>query len=247
MRIESREQTLNRLVLAYEKDLLRMCCVYLHDIQLAEDAVQETFLKVYRSLDRFRGECSEKIWLMRIGVNTCKNVRRSAWFRYVDGRVTLDQLPEPAQTPNEEHRMLTEAIMSLPRREMEIVLLYYDQGMQVQEIAQALGAVAAVRLSAREIVERQVVPMALENDGGGVNETFTHEELARVVELAEENGVDVPEKIQTLLENGEGYWEEETIMALAKAQFGPIPGRWTLEEQYWFEDSAQRRRVFFRR
>lgn len=148
MRTESREQTLNRLVLAYEKDLLRMCCVYLHDIQLAEDAVQETFLKVYRSLDRFRGECSEKTWLMRIAVNTCKNVRRSAWFRFVDRRVTLDQLPEPAQTPSEEHRMLTEAIMSLPRREMEIVLLYYDQGMQVQEIAQALG-VSAPTISRR--------------------------------------------------------------------------------------------------
>ena len=67
----------NRLIFLmekYEKDLLRMCCVYLRDISLAEDAVQETFLKAYKNLKDFRGDSNEKTWLMRIAVNTCKDM-----------------------------------------------------------------------------------------------------------------------------------------------------------------------------
>ena len=55
-------QELDRLVEQYQVAVLRTCYLYLHDRSQAEDAVQETFLKVYRNLDRFRGECSEKNW-----------------------------------------------------------------------------------------------------------------------------------------------------------------------------------------
>ena len=51
---------LERLVLQYQQPLLRTCFLYLRDRALAEDAVQDTFLKAYRSLASFRGECSEK-------------------------------------------------------------------------------------------------------------------------------------------------------------------------------------------
>ena len=65
-----REERLNHMVLAYEKDLLRLCAVYLRDIDLAQDAVQETFLKAHRRMNRFEGRASEKTWLMRIAINT---------------------------------------------------------------------------------------------------------------------------------------------------------------------------------
>lgn len=45
------EQTLERLVKQYQTELLRMCFLYLRDTELARDAVQETYIKVYRSLD----------------------------------------------------------------------------------------------------------------------------------------------------------------------------------------------------
>lgn len=53
----------------YEIPIRRMCCIYLRDEQLAADAVQETFLKAYLALDKFRGEASEKTWLTRIAIN----------------------------------------------------------------------------------------------------------------------------------------------------------------------------------
>lgn len=61
-----REAALTGLVERHRTALVRMCCLCLGDASLAEDAAQETFLKAYRALDSFRGECDEKTWLMRI-------------------------------------------------------------------------------------------------------------------------------------------------------------------------------------
>ena len=54
---------LDQMVQRYEKDLLRLCCIYLKDRTAAEDVVQETFLKAFRNMGSFRGESSEKTWL----------------------------------------------------------------------------------------------------------------------------------------------------------------------------------------
>ena len=134
-----REERLNQMVLTYEKDLLRLCCAYLKDIDLARDAVQETFLKAYRRMDQFNGKASEKTWLMRIAINTCKDVLRSGWFRHMDRTVVLEDLPLPVDPPSVEHIALTSAIMALPRKYMEVILLHCDQGMNIRETAQALG------------------------------------------------------------------------------------------------------------
>ena len=55
-----RDQTIERLILQYQTPLLRLCYVQLQDQALAEDAVQETFLKAYKGFASFRGDSSEK-------------------------------------------------------------------------------------------------------------------------------------------------------------------------------------------
>ena len=142
----SREERLNRMMLTYERELTRMCCLYLKDAALAQDAVQETFLKAYRKMDAFEGRASERTWLMRIAVNTCRDMCRSGWFRHVDRAVTLEELPAgfppPVAPPSAEHIALTTAIMGLPSRYREVVLLHCDQGLTVRETARALGITA---------------------------------------------------------------------------------------------------------
>ena len=66
----NRDQIIIDLVDQYQGMLLRMCYVYLRDMEQAKDATQETFLKAYKSLASFRGDCSEKSWLIRIAINT---------------------------------------------------------------------------------------------------------------------------------------------------------------------------------
>lgn len=136
---EQRDEHFTRLVETYQTPLLRMCCLYLRDAALAEDAVQETFVKVYRSMDSFRGDCSEKTWVMRIAMNTCHDLRRSGWFRLMDRRYTPDMLPETGADCTPADDTLITAVMHLPPKLREVVLLYYYQGMTTLEIASALG------------------------------------------------------------------------------------------------------------
>ena len=138
-RAETPEEALRRLMQAWEIPVRRMCCVYLRDEELARDAVQETFLKAYRGLERFRGESSEQTWLMSIAINTCRDMRRAAWFRYIDRRVTLDKLPEPAAETSWEKTELILDVMKLPPKQLDVVLLHFYQGMSVREIGAALG------------------------------------------------------------------------------------------------------------
>lgn len=136
---QEHQQTLERLVNQYQTMLLRTCYLYLHDQSQAEDAVQETFFKAYRNLSAFRGESSEKTWLMKIAINTCHDMRKSSWFVHTDRRVTPDMLPEQSIPKNECDDDLMVDVMNLPFKLREVVLLYYYQNMDTNEIAQTLG------------------------------------------------------------------------------------------------------------
>ena len=136
---DSKEARIEHMVTLYQLPLLRMCIMYLHDEEQAKDAVQETFIKAYRNLDSFRSDSSEKTWLTRIAINTCKNVYRSGWFRHMDRSVTMDMIagrPAPADREDDD---LTEAIMNLPVKLREVALLCWLQGMTYEEAAEALG------------------------------------------------------------------------------------------------------------
>lgn len=154
-----REETLRRMMTRYKNGLMRMCVAYLKDAALAEDAVQETFVKAYKALDTFRGDSSEKTWLIRIAINTCRSMRRDRWFRFVDRSVATDTLP--IQAASDEDRALMEAVMSLPQKYKEVVLLYYYQGLNLQEISEALG-VAASTVSTRLKKAREKLRCELE-------------------------------------------------------------------------------------
>ena len=133
------EQQFRDLVAAYQTPLLRMCCLQLQDKALAEDAVQETFMKAYRALPAYRGECDIKTWLMRIAINSCRDMQRSGWWKHISRRVSLDMLPELPDSPSEDALTLNMEILRLPAKLREAVLLYYYANMQITEIAQALG------------------------------------------------------------------------------------------------------------
>ena len=115
------------LVSTYQTALLRMCYLCLQDRALAEDAVQETFIKVWRSYGTYRGECSEKTWIMKIAVNTCRDMQRSWWSKHINRRVTPDMLEmgEKNEEISEEAAVLSHEIALLPLKLREVILLYY--------------------------------------------------------------------------------------------------------------------------
>ena len=136
---QERRLIFERIVNQYQLSLLRMCYLHLSDKSLAEDAVQETFIKIYRNMDSFQGQCSEKTWVMKIAINTCHDMNRSGWSRFVERKVTPDMLPEASVDLEEHDETLTLAVMNLPRKLREVILLYYYQNMNTLEISDSLG------------------------------------------------------------------------------------------------------------
>ena len=137
-----REQRLNEWIEAYSDSILRTCFLYLSDRGQAEDAVQDTWIKAWKHMDEYEKNniANEKAWLLRIAVNTCKDYRRSAWFRHVDRSKALDELPPQLAAVEPEDRSLTLTVMELPDRYKQVILLYFFQGLTMQETADALGA-----------------------------------------------------------------------------------------------------------
>lgn len=132
---KAREADICRLMEQYGNRLLRFCYLNMGDVQLAEDAVQETFIKAYSKYHTFRGDCSEISWLCAVAINCCRDIRRSKWFRNESGR-SPEELPETGEEFKANDDTLINEVMNLPRRYREVILLHYYQGISLREIAQ---------------------------------------------------------------------------------------------------------------
>ena len=136
----SQVEKLTQLVHAHQETLMRLCYIYLHDHDLAKDAVQETFLKAYKGISAFKEGSGERAWLIKIALNTCRDMKRSAWYRHVNRSVTPEDIP---CVVNEELHSdaldLADAIMQLPDKYKEVILLHYFQDMPLSDIAPIVG------------------------------------------------------------------------------------------------------------
>ncbi len=132
---------LDRLIRAYGDDLMRISFVHLKDLHLAQDAVQDAFLKAFRKLSDIDGkeEPVKKAWLIRIAINTCKDYRRSAWWRHVDRRITPEELPQAGIWEPGKNSDILDEVMRLPLRLRQVIILCYYQSMDADTAASALG------------------------------------------------------------------------------------------------------------
>jgi len=139
------EQRLSRWIDLYSDAILKTCFLYLSDRQQAEDVLQDTWIKAWKHMEDIdrKGISNEKAWLLRIAINTCKDYRRTAWFRHVDTRKAIEDLPARLVSSEPEDRTLTLIVMDLPERYKQIILLHYFQGLTLQETADVLGQSAS--------------------------------------------------------------------------------------------------------
>ena len=101
----------------------------------------DVFVKLYTRGEAIAPGC-EKAWLLRVTVNCCRDLWRSAWLkRVVLGAPTLEIIPAQEDTieQREEKAELMRAIHKLPVQFRETILLHYYQGLGIAEIAQMLG------------------------------------------------------------------------------------------------------------
>ena len=116
----------------------------------AEDIAQEVFIKVYRSLDRFRQDAQLTSWMYRIVMNACIDHRRrqrSAIAAPFGDEAEQRMLNTPEGTPGPEERayagelgqVLESEIGRLPSGQRVVFVMRHHQGMKLCEIADALG------------------------------------------------------------------------------------------------------------
>lgn len=116
-----------------------MCFLYLKDHAMAEDAVQETFLRAFRHQDDFQGKSSVKTWITRIAINVCKDMLTDPWARHRSGEDLPDEAtPEPSFS-SEDRYVISGKIANLPPKYKEVILLHYYQELKLSEIAEILG------------------------------------------------------------------------------------------------------------
>jgi RNA polymerase sigma-70 factor, ECF subfamily len=108
----------------------------------AEDAVQETFLKVQRSIAGFRGQSSFVTWTYRILINTCYDARRSRMRKKEVASDDSEEAPRPEPRAPGAHpslRMALErALATLTKHQRDVFLLYEVEGFHHAEIAEML-------------------------------------------------------------------------------------------------------------
>ncbi len=124
---------LEELVSEHEHTLFRAALAILGDVQEAEDAVQETFLRYLEKRPELRDGDHEKAWLLKVTANRCKSVLR------VRKRHPAVELLDVYQAPGGDSRELMEAILSLPANQRAAVHLHYYEGYTSEEIGAILG------------------------------------------------------------------------------------------------------------
>ena len=144
LRAGRRDAAYTQVVEATQTSLYRFLRHMLRNEEDAQDVFQDTYIRVFRSLDRFRGESSLMTWVLTIGRNTALNRIRSRKAKE-DRTLSLDGVDHdgfhPVEDPRETvaTRSLEDAVAALPESQREAVWLYYVQDLPLAEIASLTG------------------------------------------------------------------------------------------------------------
>jgi RNA polymerase sigma-70 factor, ECF subfamily len=129
--------------------IYRVCLLYTDNADDAKDVLQETFLRAYKSVGRFRGDSSFTTWLTRIAINICLNLKRDRKSSETLEEERVDaaqyQIVRSHDGDPEERlkgRELRERIMALvdtlpPRERMAFVLKHFEE-MKIREISEIM-------------------------------------------------------------------------------------------------------------
>ncbi|MFN2361466.1 MAG: RNA polymerase sigma factor RpoE [Marinobacter sp.] len=164
------------LVVKYQSRVASIISRYVYDSQEVMDLTQETFVKAYRAIERFRGDSAFYTWLYRIAVNTAKNFLESRGRRpqgsadaveaenFDDGaRLRDNASPEKLLQRDQLQEALRVAIANLPEELRSAFLLREYDGLSYDDIAGILecpiGTVRSRIFRARDAVDRHLGPL----------------------------------------------------------------------------------------
>jgi len=134
-------EAFSELVRRHQHVVFNVSYRFMRDSALAEDMAQEAFLKAYRLLKGFRGDCSFSTWMYRVTCSVCltelnRRKRRNEVEQELQYNVETSE--EPVENPDMPE-MIRRCVRRLPDRYVQIITLYYLKGVSYEEIAQVMN------------------------------------------------------------------------------------------------------------
>ena len=130
----------------YQNELLGTLYHMVGNLQDAQDALQESFVKCWRHRDKIDELQNLKAWIFRVALNTARDVRQTAWRRRrqplpedASNVVSHDRTPHDEAEANEQLARLRDAVHELRIEEQEVFLLRQNAEMTYEQIAESLG------------------------------------------------------------------------------------------------------------
>ncbi|HEY6392462.1 MAG TPA: RNA polymerase sigma factor [Bryobacteraceae bacterium] len=135
----------DQIMRLHQKQVLMTALRILGNMEDAQDAAQETFLRLYKSLNRLPDVLEMKGWLYRVTVNICNDVHRQRGRRKTEPLTGPEPVsshadPEKAWNEVEREQLVEIALKTLPEKERAAVVLRDVQGLSTREVAEILGS-----------------------------------------------------------------------------------------------------------
>ena len=151
------------LVIKFERQVLRTAWRLLGNLEDAQDASQDVFLRFYKYLGRFDEKRDLSPWLYRVTVNVCRDItkKRAKW-----GDVPLregyeEQIPDPEGAHSvtdglDQRKIVSEGLKTLSEKERAALVLRDIEGLSTREVARSLGS---TEMTVRSHISRARVKM----------------------------------------------------------------------------------------
>jgi len=171
------KQAFDLLVLKYQHKVIGLINRFVRNREEAEDVAQETFIKAYRALAKFRGDSAFYTWLYRIAVNSAKNhltgKKRRPPASDIDSQdaeqIALDSSLKDNATPednlirDEIQQVISQAMNDLSEDLRTAIALRELDGLRYEEIAEVMdcpvGTVRSRIFRAREAIDAKLKPL----------------------------------------------------------------------------------------
>ncbi|MEQ1877359.1 MAG: sigma-70 family RNA polymerase sigma factor [Bdellovibrionia bacterium] len=131
----------SELVKRHQKSLYRMICRLTRDQSMAEDVVQEAFVKAYQKIALFEERSSFKSWLFRIGINTANNrlrARRADQISMENVQASVNSEAEKKLVYRDLQKLVAQELEKLPERQRMALTLRIFEDLSFNEIAQIM-------------------------------------------------------------------------------------------------------------
>jgi len=127
----------------WQGPIVNLAWRYCRDRGRAEEIAQDVFLRAYRGLATWRGEGAFSTWLFAVALNVCRRAMQGG----APPALPLDEVPEPAGDADlaadlvsqERDRAVRLAVLRLPPRHRDALVLFYFLDMDVSRVAQVLS------------------------------------------------------------------------------------------------------------